>query len=572
MFGCKNRPHGRFFFNFHLVYGQKYDKIYTNISVGIADLTEGIMKKLLFIPMFLSACLCSMMASTTAFADRNCPATSQQELSDLQDGRDDEFIFSNRAVADELYNCYRSDKENNTGKVCPLTKGSVWECDKRQGCNVDTYLLGKTGMLQSQKGSSDYKSVDGKILKCVRQATGDSWTRHEYITCPANSNGWTKISLINSSSANCYYHSCYTTQGNYCKEAYCCGQFSGGGNGGGGGGGNTNPCPGKELERIACRGQGDVALWHDDKCWCECKDNTSPYWTGQTCKKCPSGSTYDRNAKTCNCTDSNKRFDAEKFMCVEKGGGDSHDCGNDATWNKDKCVCKNPIYKFNESNKTCAFDLKTCQEARKGNKEGVACCEVNDATWSHNKCVCNDASKHFVLDGSHGRCVANDITPDPDPNPDPDPEIFVCPEDYMNALRGKYKSCNKYVEALAALERYCLSDGRNSDGFWMLYHEIENIIPECESDTVIALVTKINSKLTGWKDSLTVWKNKEGKFNTARLASDSIAGVVLGTAGGLITSSVVKKNQVKAGFEDINCTIGGQKVADWHDEFTVGIQ
>lgn len=70
----------------------------------------------------------------------------------------------------------------------------------------------------------------------------------------------------------------------------------------------------------------------------------------------------------------------------------------------------------------------------------------------------------------------------------------------------------------------------------------------------------------------TVWRNKEGKFNTARLASDSIAAVVLGTAGGLITSKVVKKNQVKSGFEDISCTIGGQKVADWHDEFTVGIQ
>ena len=48
-----------------------------------------------------------------------------------------------------------------------------------------------------------------------------------------------------------------------------------------------------------------------------------------------------------------------------------------------------------------------------------------------------------------------------------------------------------------------------------------------------------------------VWKNAQGEFNTARLASDSIAGVVLGTAGGLITSSVVKKNQIQEGFEDI---------------------
>lgn len=74
------------------------------------------------------------------------------------------------------------------------------------------------------------------------------------------------------------------------------------------------------------------------------------------------------------------------------------------------------------------------------------------------------------------------------------------------------------------------------------------------------------------KFKVSVWKDAEGKFNTARLASDSIAGVVLGTAGGLITSHVVKKNQVENGFQDIKCTIGGQSVANWGDEFSIGIQ
>lgn len=70
-------------------------------------------------------------------------------------------------------------------------------------------------------------------------------------------------------------------------------------------------------------------------------------------------------------------------------------------------------------------------------------------------------------------------------------------------------------------------------------------------------------------DELTVWKNAEGKFNTTRLASDSVAGVVLGTAGGLITSSVIKKNQIKNGFDDIQCVIGNQVVAGFGDEFNV---
>ena len=69
-----------------------------------------------------------------------------------------------------------------------------------------------------------------------------------------------------------------------------------------------------------------------------------------------------------------------------------------------------------------------------------------------------------------------------------------------------------------------------------------------------------------------VWTTDKGTFNYARLASDSIAGVVLGTAGGIITSNVVKKNQIKTGFEDVMCTVGGQNVANWGDEFRVGVK
>lgn len=69
-----------------------------------------------------------------------------------------------------------------------------------------------------------------------------------------------------------------------------------------------------------------------------------------------------------------------------------------------------------------------------------------------------------------------------------------------------------------------------------------------------------------------VWKNDEGNFNTARLASDSVAGVVLGTVGGVITSHIIKKNQIENGFDDLKCTIGGQTVASYGDEFRVGVK
>lgn len=69
-----------------------------------------------------------------------------------------------------------------------------------------------------------------------------------------------------------------------------------------------------------------------------------------------------------------------------------------------------------------------------------------------------------------------------------------------------------------------------------------------------------------------VWKNAEGKFNTARLASDATAGVVLGTAGGLISNKLIKKSQIKKGYEGIGCYVAGQEVAGYGDEFTVGMQ
>ena len=68
---------------------------------------------------------------------------------------------------------------------------------------------------------------------------------------------------------------------------------------------------------------------------------------------------------------------------------------------------------------------------------------------------------------------------------------------------------------------------------------------------------------------LSKWRTADGEFNKARLASDLTAGVVLGTTGALVTSSVVKKKQVKEGFEALECTVGGQRVGDYGDKFHI---
>ena len=69
-----------------------------------------------------------------------------------------------------------------------------------------------------------------------------------------------------------------------------------------------------------------------------------------------------------------------------------------------------------------------------------------------------------------------------------------------------------------------------------------------------------------------VWKNADGSFNAVRLASDLTAGVVLGTVGGVVSGVLIKKSQVEKGFDALNCTVNGQKIADWGDEFSVGLR
>lgn len=87
-------------------------------------------------------------------------------------------------------------------------------------------------------------------------------------------------------------------------------------------------------------------------------------------------------------------------------------------------------------------------------------------------------------------------------------------------------------------------------------------------------ITRAYARMNALSDNfqVSVWRDEQGNFNTSRLASDSIAAVVLGTTGALVTSHIVKKNQLSNGFDDIQCTVGGQVVASFGDEFSIGIQ
>ncbi len=252
---------------------------------------------------------------------------------------------------------------------------------------------------------------------------------------------------------------------------------------------------------------------------------------------------------------------------------------------------------------------------------GKACCDTG-SMGEYNKatdtCTCMGRGLQFKMENGRGKCVPINLTPTNDYDCDKDDA-----EKMSNVRMWKTKCADntEIMTQITALEEFCRSNGRTKELFTQYYVALlemspnncgatpevsaeEELCKKVSDASMVGGVCKCNDankeldrealkcvisasaqqeskvkiessikKIESLQTSMgkSVWKNKEGNFNTSRLASDGIAGVVLGTAGGLITSNVVKKNQIKGGFEDINCTIGGQVVSGWGDEFNVGI-
>ena len=213
-------------------------------------------------------------------------------------------------------------------------------------------------------------------------------------------------------------------------------------------------------------------------------------------------------------------------------------------------------------------------------KACVACCSVSAsvANWNQNTQICECVNKSQTFNPDTKVCSGGDTVSAPvviAPTPT-EPEKYDCDIDKLLELRAKHSKNSEIVSLIDELIEKC-EEGITETEYNSLYINITVVITNIQDaglassrTNILNAISKLDNLSSGFKES--VWKNEEGEFNTSRLISDSVAGVVLGTAGGLITSSVVKKNQVENGFEDIQCTVGGQVVAGWGDQFQVGIQ
>ena len=213
------------------------------------------------------------------------------------------------------------------------------------------------------------------------------------------------------------------------------------------------------------------------------------------------------------------------------------------------CECdKTNHLVYNGAIKGCACDIgymRDIQTNRCVATSQTQCEHVGPsvANWIDGKCVCVDTDKIWSSNG----CIVN-------------PDKIMC--DRISGAKWTGTECK------CTIAGYVVNKARTQ------CVKSDELIKTEGQAASRATITSVYKKLNAMSDDfkVSVWKNADGNFNTARLASDSIAAVVLGTTGALVTSNIVKKNQVSGGFEDINCQVGGQTVAGWGDQFSVGIQ
>ena len=274
-------------------------------------------------------------------------------------------------------------------------------------------------------------------------------------------------------------------------------------------------------------------------------------------------------------------------------------CPNEYTPNRSTGKC-DPTDNNNNGGGGGGTGTNSCEQTRCGGLSGskynecVACCHVASsvANWNGNSCVCAqfpDQMKFIPNTNpkTGGVCLkSNDGLSEEDKDKLLEPiELYECDPAKIAQVftwQTQYANNSQISAQITAILQYCDDIHRTELQFNSMYNQLQILINNANDaaelnqrqtssrrniERAMSDIDSIRSTLDQSK-----WKNADGGFNTSRLLSDSIAGVVLGTASGLIVSHVVKKNQVENGFEDIQCTVGGQVVASWGDEFQVGIQ
>ena len=451
----------------------------------------------------------------------------------------DEYLYETEAA----YKQATTLVENGGGVI---SGGKVWECDNDTHC-----VKGKTVTMPAGHVFKGKKVAGGAIYKCG--GSGGQWNLiSQEETCTFRGHTFNVGTWLMDSATNAKMTVNYNE----------CSQFEDG-----------DPKDENSKFNVYCK-SNNVLL-------CKTADEKPVV---NSCK----------TTKCAGITDS-----AQKIKCEACCEADQ----NTVKWTDGTCVCNDKSKVFNAASRSCVAPQpvkKKCRDLRKTDN-GIACCDLAKEVAVYEEatdtCRCTNDNREFSIVNGKGSCktkstvVINKC----------DPEVVQNINIWMTQCVNNTQSFNLVLQ----LQQFCAKFTTKED-YDILYQLVVEAVSSCQDDNnvliddrdnvvVIDPVIPVDPVVDPYVDpvvderpainaavesldttiadlKVTAWRNAEGKFNTARLASDSIAAVVLGTAGGLITSSVMKKHQVEDGFEDLKCTVGGQAVAGWGDEFTVGIK
>lgn len=282
--------------------------------------------------------------------------------------------------------------------------------------------------------------------------------------------------------------------------------------------------------------------------------------------KCPAGQFVDNNG---NCTDcGSKQYcpgDDKGYDCPSMGSMADAVRTNVLNFPDSANVTGDSVYSVLAENITECTAYFGIKESIEGLDELASIIFYDETSGSYTPDVYNNVAV-FVKDGYYYSVSNLAILPCPESAADISAEdrraITAIPTDIdliVSINPENRMKCSFGVEAFDAVNNDESAANKDKETATDLTQSKKTI------SSAAAQINKIAADA-----GISVWRDRNGNFNTARLASDSVAGVVLGTAGGIITNKLIKKSQVSKGFDSIQCTVGGQIVAHYGDEFSVG--
>ena len=478
------------------------------------------MKKILL--SVISVCC---LAGVPMHADAACGDNSVR-FSGFKGPDDNEYIYALTSDFDKVNSGYPG--ANNF-----TTSGSVWEC----GSNSCAH---GSGIIAPAGHAWDNHRQRGERFYWCNNAFGDSWQEYDLIPCDdsfyeslAKNPSLENLNIdMNGTSDEMIYR----IDSNRGKTTVFC---------------YTNP------ERVACV-TTDGAQWFNGECQCLELNGVAREWNGTTCVAKPNATGISDGNNTAG---QDNAQDAGQESVVAGAGAQSGDTLN---------------------------QTERCIRSRCGGLTGntysqcITCCYVpaSVAVWNSDTHICECVDNQQTFNPSSLQCETASVAQSTG--------VFECDATILSQISNyasQYAGDVTITTQINNILTYCSGSTPSQIVFNNMYNQLLSLIGRADDAAaaaqqnaqITASQNKIKSAyawLTEQQETLDVskWRNAEGNFNTSRLLSDSIAGVVLGTAGGLITSHVVKNGQIENGFEDLQCTVGGQVVANWNDQFRVGIQ